>query len=156
MNDGSADSLSDVLREMASGRASEEAEQSHPESPDEDDEQDTDDDPDAVPAAVPREQTKSAHVRRGAGSGRGGTRPPARPHSELKAFAVPVLFTVGTLLLIPAIWAVLYLLGAPVWAHDRPDAGTMAAAMLVCWPIAGALLAGGFIYGRQLWRRRRR
>lgn len=70
-------------------------------------------------------------------------RPAASNTHQLKATAAPVLVTVGILMLIPAVWAVAILLGIPVWHSQRDGAGQMAIAMMVCWPIALALIAGG-------------
>lgn len=63
----------------------------------------------------------------------------------LKAAAVPVLITVGLLLLIPGVWSLLILTGT--WESPREDAKTMAVAMLATWPIALSMFAGaGFFW----------
>ena len=67
-------------------------------------------------------------------------RRPARK-SGLKATAVPLLGTVGLLLLIPAVWAVMVLMNAESSGDDRG----MAVAMLVAWPIALCLLAAAVV-----------
>jgi hypothetical protein len=61
-------------------------------------------------------------------------------HHEFRAIAAPVLMTVGVMLLIPAIWAIMVLTGARVPMSDRPDAPTMAKVMLICWPLALTLI----------------
>lgn len=63
-----------------------------------------------------------------------------KKNSELKAIAAPILMTVGVMLLIPAFWAVLVLTGAGVPMSDREDASSMAKVMLLCWPVALALV----------------
>lgn len=67
------------------------------------------------------------------------TKPPSS--GGLKAVASPVLITVGLLMLIPAVWAVLFLSGSIT--SDKHDARVMAFVMLACWPIAIALIGGG-------------
>ncbi|MAE64535.1 MAG: hypothetical protein CMJ18_09725, partial [Phycisphaeraceae bacterium] len=81
-------------------------------------------------------------------------RRPVTTGFDLKAFAVPVLLTVGLLLLIPAVWGTLLLAGFEVWASGREGAVTMAKAMLVCWPIALVLLGSAAFYAMQLRRER--
>jgi len=75
------------------------------------------------------------------------TRRPARPApNRLRAVAIPVLLLVGIALLFPAVWAVMLLAGGEVRNHDRPGAIGMARVMLVCWPIALALLGSAVFY----------
>lgn len=76
-------------------------------------------------------------------------------NEQFKALSAPVLITVGGLLLVPAIWAVLLLTGQTVWASDRPNAQLMAKVMLVCWLIAIPLMAAGFTFGVQVLLARR-
>jgi len=64
-----------------------------------------------------------------------------KANDGLKQVAAPVLITTGLLLLIPAVWAVLQLSGAIT--SERPDANTMAMAMLIAWPMALILIAAG-------------
>lgn len=74
-------------------------------------------------------------------------RPPVKRDANhgLKAAAVPILITVGVLLMIPGIWSLLILTG--VWESPREDAKTMAVAMLATWPIAASIFAGaGFFW----------
>jgi hypothetical protein len=74
-----------------------------------------------------------------------------RHDHSLKAMMVPVFFTVGALLLIPAIWSVLLLLGFDwVWARKSESATLMAVVMLSCWPISGILLFGAAYFYRQI------
>ena len=79
----------------------------------------------------------------------------ASANQPLKAAAVPVLFTVGALLLVPAVWAVLLLGGANVWHAQRPDAQRMAVVMLACWPIALSLFGAGVFFGLQVRREKK-
>ena len=70
-----------------------------------------------------------------------------KPAADLRATAVPILITVGLLLLVPAVWGVLVLLDYPVPLADRPDAlGVARAAAWAGFPLAGVLLlaAAGF------------
>lgn len=67
-------------------------------------------------------------------------RPPAKPHASLKATAVPLLATVGVLLLWPAMWSLMHLAGHQTEAGSRASADGMAKAMLIAWPIAFMLL----------------
>jgi hypothetical protein len=60
---------------------------------------------------------------------------------NLKVLAPPLIALVGLMLLVPASWSVLLLLGVPVPGADRVDAPRMALAMLACWPLAVCLLA---------------
>jgi len=72
------------------------------------------------------------------------TPPKRKPTGGMKGVAIPVLITVGGLLLIPAIWAALLLAGAI--DSQREGAQTMAYAMLACWPIALILFAAAGFY----------
>ena len=72
------------------------------------------------------------------------TPPRRKPTGGMKGVAVPVLITVGGLLLIPAVWAALLLAGAVT--SEREGAQTMAYAMLACWPIALILFAAAGFY----------
>lgn len=66
---------------------------------------------------------------------------PRRQDSGFKAVATPVMATIGLLLLLPAAWGTLILMGVEVWNSDREGATTMAQAMLICWPLSLAMLA---------------
>jgi hypothetical protein len=67
------------------------------------------------------------------------------PSHTVKAMGIPVLLTVGLLLLIPGFWSLLLLAGAI--KNNREDARTMAFVMLMCWPIAAVLFtAAGYFY----------
>lgn len=80
-------------------------------------------------------------------------RPPPRKKShDMKATAIPLLITVGGLLLVPAIWGVLVLVGAGVPGAGREDSGMMAGMMLGCWPIALCLIYYGVYLLRKLQR----
>ena len=81
------------------------------------------------------------------------TRPrSSKANQGLKATAAPLLGTVGVLLLIPGVWAVLTLSGMNVAGSAREDAQAMAWAMLVCWPIAICLLVTAIIFFVQMLR----
>jgi hypothetical protein len=78
------------------------------------------------------------------------TRPLRNGHDHgLKAMAIPIFTTVGGLLLVPAVWAVLVLAHVPVWASESDSATLMALVMLACWPISGILLLGAFVFYKQ-------
>ena len=68
---------------------------------------------------------------------------------DLKATAAPLLGTVGILLLIPALWSVLLLVGVGVPGSAREDSRPMAAIMLACWPIAICLIITAAIFFKQ-------
>jgi len=74
---------------------------------------------------------------------------------QFKAAAVPVLFTVGGLLILIGIWALLLLLDVAVPMHQRSGSQQMAIAMLVCWPVGLALIAGGVIFHKQIQQARK-
>jgi hypothetical protein len=78
-------------------------------------------------------------------AGRSGrpARTPGKPAANLNAVFAPVLLTLGTITLLPAIWAVLILMGVETWMHDGQGVDTMAKIMLACWPVSLGLLAGG-------------
>lgn len=81
--------------------------------------------------------------------------PPRRSNnSGIKATAAPVLLTVGILVLIPAVWSVLHLSG--IARSSKDDADGMAMFMLVCWPIALALIAAGVVFMMQAMRDKKR
>lgn len=61
-------------------------------------------------------------------------------NNSFKAVMVPIVATVGILLLLPAVWGTMVVLGQNVWRSDRPDAATMGKAMLICWPLSLALI----------------
>lgn len=63
----------------------------------------------------------------------------------LKATMAPILLTVGLLVLLPAIWGTMLLLGMDVFMSERSNAKTMATFMMVCWPIAVALIATAIV-----------
>jgi len=65
-----------------------------------------------------------------------------------------LLATIGLLLLIPATWAVLLLVGVDVPRSHRADSRDMAVAMLACWPISLALLASAVLFFSQVRRKR--
>lgn len=98
-----------------------------------------------------------ASRRVGAAAGRGGSAGGGAKGGMhgLKATMAPVVGTVGVLLLVPAIWAVLVLGGAEVFAAERNDALSMAKAMLVCWPIAICLIAASGVMMYQVVRGRK-
>jgi len=79
-------------------------------------------------------------------------RVPPKPQANLKAVFAPVLLTFGVLMLLPAVWAVMILMGAEVWMHDGQGVDTMAKIMLICWPVGLGLLAGAFVSFVQLSR----
>lgn len=81
---------------------------------------------------------------------RTAVKPQVKPDQTLKAVAVPILGTVGVLLLWPAFWSLLLLLN--IIESHRESARTMAFVMLMCWPIAGVLLAGAVFFFRQIQR----
>jgi hypothetical protein len=78
----------------------------------------------------------------------------SKPKGSLKEVAVPLLFTIGVILLIPAIWGTLMLMGKLESTRDG-DKG-MAAAMLVCYPVSACLIAGGIFFLRQVLKEKAR
>jgi len=74
---------------------------------------------------------------------------------DLKATVAPLLATVGVLLLIPAIWSTLLLVGITVPGAGREDSRPMAAVMLLSWPIAICLLAASSAFFVQVVRHKR-
>lgn len=79
---------------------------------------------------------------------------PAKPKTSIKEIAVPLLFTVGVILLIPAVWGTLVLAGSI--ESKREGAKGMAAAMLVCYPVALCLIGGGILFLRQVMKEKAR
>ena len=70
---------------------------------------------------------------------------PAGVGSNLKAVVAPILITVGLLVLAPAVWGLLVLMGVEVFASGRDSANTMAKVMLICWPMGTALIVAGIV-----------
>jgi hypothetical protein len=78
---------------------------------------------------------------------------PVKKGGSLKATMVPILGTVGLVLLVPGVWSLLYLMtGVDVWQRDNPRAKGIAMLMLVSWPIAIILVASAVVMARQLMR----
>ena len=75
---------------------------------------------------------------------------------DLRATAAPLLVTVGVLLLIPAVWAVLLLMGVGVPGAEREDSRPMATVMLLSWPIAICLIATSIVFFLQVMREKKR
>jgi hypothetical protein len=78
---------------------------------------------------------------------------PRRRSDGGKAMAVPVLLTLGVLMLVPAVWSLLHLTGLRV--DEAANADIMALFMLVCWPLALFLIGSAAVMLRQLRRGRR-
>ncbi len=106
------------------------------------------------------EQTESDLFEGGAPAS-SGPRPRRRPNANaarrrgptpLSRMAVKACMVVGMLLFIPALWAVAVLIGLDVPASHSPNADGMALLMLVCWPIALALVIGAYLYAKQIAR----
>ncbi len=66
--------------------------------------------------------------------------------NDLKKVAVPMLITVGVLLMIPGLWALLVLGGVEIFGSTKQGARGMAMVMLLCWPIALLLIFGAFYF----------
>lgn len=75
-------------------------------------------------------------------------------NTGLKEVGSPILITVGLLLCYPGFWALMILTGT--WTSERESAASMAKVMLVCWPIAIALIAGGVMFFMQARDEKRR
>ncbi len=75
--------------------------------------------------------------------------PAGAPHG-LKAFSVPLLITVGFLLLLLGVWAILVLVGMNVWLAHKSGAKAMAAFMLLSWPIGLALIGAAILFYKQI------
>ncbi len=150
--DRSEDGLSDVLHQMASDA---EARLAKPTSAGDQDhfvEGSTEGDA-VLPTTGSRSARPTDRTRTSGGSAqpqRPGQRRGTGGHDRIKAIAVPVLGLVGLLLLIPAMWSLLLLADHEVWHHDRQGARSMATVMLICWPIAAALVGTAGFYGYQL------
>ncbi len=158
---GSSDSLADALSNMADGQHKPERDdppqaQADPADvpegePVDDAGFDFDDEAPAVQAAGtsdPGELTSG-------GSTSGGRTLASRrpkPPSGMAKFGVKASMVIGMLLLIPAIWAVLVLVGVDVFNANAAGAKQMALLMLVCWPIGGALIGGAVHFNKQLVR----
>ena len=65
---------------------------------------------------------------------------PSGETDGFKAMVMIAMVILGMLLLVPAAWSVLTL--SDIWHSDRPDARTMAIAMLASWPLCLCLFAG--------------
>ncbi len=68
----------------------------------------------------------------------------------LKKASVPILVTVGSLMMVPALWGLAVLMGIEVPRSQQAGAGRMATAMLACWPIALGLYGGAAVFWMQL------
>lgn len=90
----------------------------------------------------------------------GSSRPARLPRKskthDLKATVAPLLATVGILLLVPAVWSTLLLVGVTVPGAEREDSRPMAAVMLLSWPIALCLIAASIAFFLQVTRYKRR
>jgi len=94
-----------------------------------------------------RGATRSTSSRRpSSSSGRGGNRRAASQNHDLKRTAIPILLTVGVVLLIPGIWAVCLLIGLEVPRHNEPDAKQVALAMLITWPLSLCMIGGAIFF----------
>ncbi len=101
---------------------------------------------DATEALARAAAERSGQGGEGPGSRRAGTH---TPQTSARGVGGIALLLVGGLLLVPAVWATLLLGGANVWGAARQDANRMATAMLVCWPLAMALVGAGIYYSRR-------
>lgn len=81
---------------------------------------------------------------------RAAPRPKLRRPTKLHHTGVKLCLIIGMLLLIPGLWAVGILLGLNVPMAYRTSARSMAYFMLVCWPVAAALIGGSIHYARHL------
>jgi hypothetical protein len=82
--------------------------------------------------------------------GRAG-RPRVRRPTALAVWGTRACLVVGMLLLVPGLWAAAVLagLGEQVIWGGRSDARAVAWLMLVCWPVAIALIAGALYFARR-------
>ncbi len=73
---------------------------------------------------------------------------PRKPHKQsqqnakLKRVGVPLILSLGVVMLLPGCWAIAQLAGFEVFKHDDAKAGQMAYAMLTTFPLSLALIAG--------------
>lgn len=81
---------------------------------------------------------------------RSGHKGSAVKGDAMKATMAPILLTVGLIVLIPAIWGTLLLMGVETFGSDRSNAKTMATFMLMCWPISIALIVTAVILFLQI------
>ncbi len=87
-----------------------------------------------------------AKARRSAGTTSGKSFQPTPFHY----WSVRLSIVMGVLLLVPAILAVLVLIGVKMPLSQKENATAFAALLLVCWPVAGGLLAGAWYFNKQL------
>jgi len=103
----------------------------------------------AAPAAPPVEVDLDAFTDAVATAPKPRPRPvsakAAAPPSSLQSTSIPILMTVGLLLQVPGVWAVMVKMGKEVPGSDRAEAATMANVMLMCMPL-GLILISGAVY----------
>jgi|GEM_PF-5645780 len=115
------------------------------------------DEHDEQEAADPMASLNAASSSATAAPRRTSVRPKRKKDNSLKATAVPILITVGCLLLVPAIWAVMILGGSETaWGAERENASSMAKIMLVCWPLALILIISALVMIVQMLRDKKR
>jgi len=150
-NSGSTDSLADALTNMSEGKHKEQSGESQ-DAPPPDVPQGIAPEPDDAAAAPAWDLDADEASATSPSSSRPlASRRPPRP-SGVARFGVKASMVIGMLLLIPAIWAVLVLAGVDVLNASAAGADRMALLMLICWPIALALIGGSFHFGKQLAR----
>lgn len=69
--------------------------------------------------------------------------------ADLKRLAVPILVTVGVLLLIPGLWSIATLIGLNVPLSDQSDARLMAWIFLFSLPLSACLMMGAIVFYQQ-------
>ncbi len=92
----------------------------------------------------------AAPVAAGKAKRRQGRLSAATSGDAMKATMAPILLTVGLIVMIPAVWGTLLLMGVSMPLSERSNANTMATFMLLCWPIAIALIVTAIILFMQV------
>ncbi|MCG8510902.1 MAG: hypothetical protein MI741_16890 [Rhodospirillales bacterium] len=154
-----AGGLSDALRNMADGEHEEAPDVEHDAAGEIEEGGYLEDEAGDVVASAPEHHEEAAPAAQSSRS-RSGSSASARARKaqakrrndvKLKSNMIPVLFTMGILMLLIGTWALLVVMkieGIPL--ADRPNATGTAMVMLACIPVGLALLGGGVLFAQQV------